>query len=279
MSASLTPAERFLVDFHDRRPGITAQVFHALPASKGGVLAASSYHHLAALVPAGDSPCTVLDVACGDGHLLALVAASRPASNSLVGIDISGGELHAARQRLGPRATLVQARAQALPLPDASVDGVLCHLALMLMDELDTVLAQVRRVLRPGGFFGFVVGARPPPSAALSLFLAQLAAIRQRLGSGVPELGDRRLARPERIEQLLAGPFGGVVIDELSVTRRCTPAELWAWFDGMYDLDGLDAAVLADMRTAYIDALTPLCDADGRVAYTDALRLVRATAV
>ena len=51
---------------------------------------------------------------------------------------------------LPPRYRMVTARAEDLPLPDASVDAVFSSNALQFMD-VPAVLAQVRRVLRPGG--------------------------------------------------------------------------------------------------------------------------------
>jgi ubiquinone/menaquinone biosynthesis C-methylase UbiE len=49
------------------------------------------------------------------------------------GVDMSPGELRAARARLGEAVPLVEARAQALPFADGSFDLVTCHLAFMLM--------------------------------------------------------------------------------------------------------------------------------------------------
>lgn len=171
MTQPLTPNEQFLVDFHDQRAGVTTQAYMPLRARKAGGEAASSYAFLADLVlQAGDAP-VVLDMACGDGYLLQLLADARPGQVFGIGIDLSRGELAAARRRLGPGAALVRSRAQALPLPDAHVDLVLCHMALMLMDDLDRVLRETRRVLRRGGRFSFIVGARPPPSPALDLML------------------------------------------------------------------------------------------------------------
>jgi ubiquinone/menaquinone biosynthesis C-methylase UbiE len=41
--------------------------------------------------------------------------------------------------------------AEAIDLPDASVDVVLCRLGLMILPDLDAALASVHRVLAPGG--------------------------------------------------------------------------------------------------------------------------------
>jgi SAM-dependent methyltransferase len=59
--------------------------------------------------------------------------------------------------------------AEQLELPDASVDEVFCSLVLCTVDRPEDVLAEVRRVLRPGGRFRFVehVAARGAVRSAL----------------------------------------------------------------------------------------------------------------
>lgn len=278
MPSSLTSNERFLADFHDQRAGVTSQAFMSLRATKQGEVAASSYDFLAALVPKENSPLTVLDVACGDGYLLWLVASSRQRPATLMGVDISQGELTAARRRLGQSATLIQGRAQALPLPEGSADFVLCHMALMLMDDLDSVITEVRRVLRSGGVFSFIVGAKPPPSAALDLYLSQLRVARRRLNSTIPSFGDPRLSEPGQIQQLLTNRFDDVLVEEVSISRRYSPSDIWSWFEGMYDLHGIPPHEQTLMKQDYIAALSPLCEEDGCLEFTDNLRQVRAIA-
>ena len=53
--------------------------------------------------------------------------------------------------------------AEQIPLPDSSVDDVLCSLVLCTVEDQGAVLAEARRILRPGGRFRFVehVAARP----------------------------------------------------------------------------------------------------------------------
>lgn len=278
MPSTLTQAEKFLVDFHDRHPGVTSSAFKSLSAVKAGVAVVSSYQFLASIVPIADQSISLLDLACGDGHLLAVIASSHPTSVELVGIDISVGELVAAEIRLGPRASLVRARAQEIPLGTGSMDFVLCHMALMLMDDLDSVVEQVRRVLKLRGVFSFVVGAKPPSNIALDLYIARLRTARQVLGTAIPTLGDRRLANPEHIQQLLSRHFKEITCEEISIVRRYTPPELWEWFEGMYDLDGIPALKQATMRSRYIEEISPLCEDDGKLEFTDYLRHVRAVA-
>jgi SAM-dependent methyltransferase len=98
-----------------------------------------------------------LDVGCGTGALSAAVAATaRPAA--LAGVDPSGGFLGAARRRPGAGALRV-ARADALRLPfaDASFDRVVSGLVLNFVPDAGRAVAQMARVLRPGGEVGVYV--------------------------------------------------------------------------------------------------------------------------
>lgn len=59
--------------------------------------------------------------------------------------------------------------AESLPLPDRSVDTVIATLVLCTVDDPDAVIAEIRRVLKPGGTFRFVehVAAAPASPRAL----------------------------------------------------------------------------------------------------------------
>ena len=87
---------------------------------------------------------TVLDVGCGTGDLCDVVAA---AGYSPVGVDFSAGMLAAAHTR----APLARADALVLPVPDASVAGVVTGFALRNFVDLDRFFRECARVLRPGG--------------------------------------------------------------------------------------------------------------------------------
>lgn len=274
---NLTLTERYLAGYHDKHPGVTARSFAARPVTNGTVSFASTYTALLAALPATGVPLTVLDLACGDGHLLGLLAEA-PAAHTLIGVDLSRGELEAARVRLGERATLWRAKAQQLPLAAGSVDVVTCHLALMLMDEADAVCTELRRVLRPGGTLAGVVGGRPPPSPELDAFMRLYPATSQRAEFAGIRFGDRRFRSADGIAEWLAPSFEAPHFETLTSTRDCTPAQLWEWFGDMYDTDLLTPAALAGFQSDYLDALQPLCGPAGTLAYTDCYQLFTAKA-
>jgi ubiquinone/menaquinone biosynthesis C-methylase UbiE len=108
--------------------------------------------HAAVLRAVGDvHAATVIDLGCGTGQLTADLAARFPL---VAGIDLSAAMLAAARRRLGAAAPpLLQANVYALPLRDASVDLLTSTISYHWYLEPERALAEIRRVVRPGGRF------------------------------------------------------------------------------------------------------------------------------
>jgi ubiquinone/menaquinone biosynthesis C-methylase UbiE len=92
----------------------------------------------------------VLDVGCGTGALLEAVRERWPGAAG-VGVDLSLEMLAIARRRLPPAVALVAADAGRLPFADGAFDGATCTSVLHHWPEPATALAEVARVLRPGG--------------------------------------------------------------------------------------------------------------------------------
>jgi ubiquinone/menaquinone biosynthesis C-methylase UbiE len=102
----------------------------------------------------------VLDVACGTG-VVARVAAERVGQTGRVaGIDINAAMLGVARALpagAGARIGWVRGSVLSLPFADGSHDMVLCQLGLQFFPDRLAALAQMRRVLMPGGRLGLNV--------------------------------------------------------------------------------------------------------------------------
>lgn len=104
----------------------------------------------------------VLDVATGTG----LVAAElRQRGFRVTGLDQSPQMLAYARARFGAEIELVEASAEALPFPDASFDHVTFTYLLRYVDDAQTALAELARVVRPGGTVASLEFGVPGPLA------------------------------------------------------------------------------------------------------------------
>lgn len=108
---------------------------------------------LLARLPAAAEPVdAVLDLGCGTGYCLPALQQAYPAAR-VTGLDLAPGMLAQARLQHGERYEWVCAAAEQMPLPDASVDLVFSSLAIQWCESFPAVLAEVHRVLRPGGRF------------------------------------------------------------------------------------------------------------------------------
>jgi len=104
--------------------------------------------------------CLVVDVAAGCGDP-ALSIIKRLKEGRVIGIDSSRpGLLLAKRQSddlgLGSKLSLVQADAHKLPISNSCVDRITCRFGIMFFTYIDTALAEMLRVLRPGGRAAFL---------------------------------------------------------------------------------------------------------------------------
>lgn len=279
-AASRDASERFLQDFHDRMPGGSPPAFtlctlrdesgenhaHTYAALVSSVEQLSAAHCAHAL--------RLLDLACGDGFLLSQFSdrfGGRQPTFDVTGVDLSRGELRAARTRLGGAPKLLQARAQALPFADATFDMVTCHMALMLMQEPDTVLCEIGRVLTPAGALHAVVGASVarPNQPAAPIWRAWQQALqgepRSPIWQNVSFAPGRRWREREPLHTLLSTHFAQVRIELLQGCLSLTAEEAWQWLAGMYDLHLLPAEAHPRVRHRFIDSASSLADASGRL--------------
>jgi ubiquinone/menaquinone biosynthesis C-methylase UbiE len=93
----------------------------------------------------------VVDVGCGTGRLLSRLRSAFPAA-TLNGIDAAAGMIEVASRKpelAGVRLSV--AKADALPLEDASCDAVVSTISFHHWDDQAAGLREVARVLRPGG--------------------------------------------------------------------------------------------------------------------------------
>lgn len=98
----------------------------------------------------------ILDLATGTGRLPAALLREPAFRGHIVAVDVSAGMLNEAASKLAGyqgRFTLIHKIGYPLPFPDHSFDVVCCMEALEVMPDMNPPLAELHRVLRPGGLF------------------------------------------------------------------------------------------------------------------------------
>ena len=169
----------------------------------------NSYEWLADIVP-DNKGLNVLDLACGSGPLLKILF-DRNKNLNLKGIDMCPEELGLAKNLLlNSGVNLIESKAQNLTaINDNSVDIVLCHWALTLMDPIAPVLDEVRRVLTSKGCFAALVDG-PMNSAPGYKEVHDLiySYVQEEIPSyGKIDLGDSRIRGSESLSNLARKAF------------------------------------------------------------------------
>lgn len=126
-----------------------------------------------------------LDLCAGTLDVGALLARQPGFAGLVVGADFAVPMLRAGagkRGRAGGALVAVGADALALPLAGASVDGALVAFGIRNVADLDTALAEVRRVLRPGARFVVLEFTTPPNAAVRAAYHAYFHRVLPALG-------------------------------------------------------------------------------------------------
>ena len=274
---ALSPVETYLQDFHQRQPGTTTAAFAHLRARSSVADYASSYAAVAACVPESTLPLTLLDLACGDGHLLKLLSDRQESSLKLIGVDMSQGELDVARNQLPENVVLLKERAQELSLATGSVDCVLSHMAMMLMDDIEQVIKEIRRVLRPQGQFATVVGRGFLLGEVSEVLIGVLLPVLREEATSLP-FGDPRTRTSDGWTGLLEHDFENLQFEDLDVAWQPLPQELWDSLTQTYDIDRLSEPARARLRERFLQGVSHLLQSDGTIRTGWAVRLIRAQA-
>ncbi|HEV7134405.1 MAG TPA: bifunctional demethylmenaquinone methyltransferase/2-methoxy-6-polyprenyl-1,4-benzoquinol methylase UbiE [Gaiellaceae bacterium] len=150
----------------------------------------------------------VLDACCGTGDLA--IAARRHGAGEVVGLDFSGAMLERARRK-EPAIEWLQGDVLALPFEAASFDAATVGFGIRNVDDLDAGLAELRRVLRPGGRLA-ILEITTPRGALAPFYRVWFDRVVPLLGRVLPG-GDaytylpasvRRFPPPEELARLLA---------------------------------------------------------------------------
>lgn len=138
------------------KPADVAAAFDAVVATydEAAVVARHTADELLArLEVLAQTPHTVLDAGCGTGYALGSLRALYPQAE-LIGVDVSAKMVAHAR-KAHPRERIERMDLHGLDLPTESVDMVFCNQVLPWCFDSEAVMAEFRRILRPGGVVHF----------------------------------------------------------------------------------------------------------------------------
>jgi demethylmenaquinone methyltransferase/2-methoxy-6-polyprenyl-1,4-benzoquinol methylase len=141
----------------------------------------------------------VLDLCCGTGDLL--FALERVHRRPVYGADFCHPMLQAARAKLGGRARLVEADALALPLADASFDVVTIAFGLRNLANYRRGLAEMYRLLRPGGLLAVLEFSQLRGRVVGPLYQFYFRHLLPRLGGAISGAGQAYRYLQESVEK------------------------------------------------------------------------------
>ncbi len=187
----------------------------------------------------------VLDVGTGTGIVARLAASLVGPTGAVSGLDASAGMLRVAREAAASENLPVawyEGAAERLPFPNASFDLVLCQFALMFFDDTPAALAEMRRILIPGGRAVLSVFQ---PINRHPFYVALDQAIERQLGesavASIFALGDATLLS----DALSQAGFHNVAVEPSSLTARMGPPEVF--LAGEIELDTAAIPAMRDL--------------------------------
>jgi demethylmenaquinone methyltransferase/2-methoxy-6-polyprenyl-1,4-benzoquinol methylase len=137
---------------------------------------------------------SALDVACGSGKLTLELRRLAGPTGRVVGLDFSSRMLEVARER-SPDGVYVRGDALALPFASSTFDAATIAFGLRNLADPERGLAELLRVLRPGGRAVVLEFVRPAPGAAGSAYRAYLK-------HGLPRIGGWVSGQPQAYRYL-----------------------------------------------------------------------------
>ncbi|HTR99149.1 MAG TPA: ubiquinone/menaquinone biosynthesis methyltransferase, partial [Bacteroidota bacterium] len=130
----------------------------------------------------------ILDVATGTADFA--IAAARLAPGAVVGVDIAPAMLDVGRAKIAARGlahmiTLEAGEAERLPFPDAAFDAAIVAFGVRNFEDLGGGLAEMARVLRPGGTILVLEFSRPRAFPFRQIYMAYFRGLMPLIGRAV----------------------------------------------------------------------------------------------
>lgn len=158
---------------------------------------------------AGDRPDRILDVATGTADLA--LEAMRIQPKSIVGVDISEEMLKIGREKieqrgLSDRITLRRGDSEKLPFSDAQFDAVLVAFGVRNFEDLQKGLAEIRRVLRPGGAIVVLEFSQPHVFPVKQVYSLYSRYVLPRIGGAISKDKGAYQYLPDSVARFPSGP-------------------------------------------------------------------------
>jgi SAM-dependent methyltransferase len=217
----------------------------------------------------------VLELAAGPGDTGFLAAELIRPGGTLICSDVAPEMLTAAQERAKELAIsnvrFLQIDAEAIDLPAASVDGVLCRWGYMLLPDPEAALRETRRVLRPGGRVALAAWTGPDENVWLAAPGEAMAerGLTEPLPPGTP--GPFSWAPDGLIaDTLLAAGFAEPELDTVEFAMRY-PGGVDEWWQTAYDtsaslrdrINALDESTRDELRAALAERVARHVAPDG----------------
>jgi len=217
-----------------------------------------------------------LDIACGTGVVARELAARAGKEGRVTGLDINPGMLAMAK-RIAAQNGLTdidwrQGAAEALPCDDDSFDVATCQFGLMFFEDRAKSLAEMRRLLKPGGRCAVATWAALDSSPGSPGYRDMVALLDRLFGADIAnELrGPFLLGDPDEVAAMLrdAG-FADVRAELITGEARFPSIERWVFTDvkGWTLADKIDPAQFETLRAAAETEMQRYVQSDGSVRF------------
>jgi len=220
-----------LKKMHASNPGMTYKILGPFKTAEGE----NSYEILAkSLIKFSGKKIHLLDLGCGDGHLIPYCFKHIDKNSNVLGIDQSPEEIEIAKSSALPSNISFEcASADKLTIPDNFYEVILSHMAVMLMDPFEPVFNEIVRVLKPGGLFSAVITGDIRKDKFLTKYekLMNQFLTENYPNMKEPQMGDSRFKTTAGIREIFKQPlFDSVTVDEFSLHIKLAKDSAWDTF-------------------------------------------------
>jgi len=174
------------------------------------------------------NPTSILDIATGTGDF-AITASEKIKNAKIIGIDISAGMLEVGVQKikkkaLSERIELQKADSEALPFENAKFDAAIVGFGVRNFENLQKGLAEIYRVLKPGGVFYVLEFSKPKKSPFRQLYKFYFTKILPTIGRLISKDSRAYTYLPESVNEFPDGDNFLTILAEVGfVKNKCFP--------------------------------------------------------